>query len=131
MRYNPTFLGTFVKHLPVMLESSPALVATVACCLDACRKNALPRHLGTQRSLSAHLYGRALSEINTALDDPEQNCLDSTFYAVVLLQRIETVLVNRRIELVPCWCVQWCLAAPVLAMRYTDEMGSGPSTPGV
>lgn len=101
---NPASLGAFIVHVPAMLESSPALTASVACCLEACQQREL--HPGMRKDLNIQLYGRALRSIQGALEDRAQRTSDATFLAVVLMQRIETALVTRGIVArIPCWSV--------------------------
>lgn len=112
--HNPAFLGSFVKNVPSMLDHSPALTATVACALNACtKKQLLPR---STRKLDPALYGKALTAIHDALESPAQRTCISTFLAVVLLGRLETVLATRQLARIPCWSVH---AAGISALlRY-------------
>lgn len=113
--YNPSFLGSFVKVVPSMLPSSPALTATVACALDACtKKQLLPRH---NRKLDPTLYGKALAAIHKALEDPAQRSCISTFLSVVLLGRLETVLATRQLARIPCWSVHAAGISELLRYR--------------
>lgn len=112
-----SFLGTccFINDVPAMLDSSKALTATVACCLDACRKDqVLPP---SQRTLDPKLYGRALKAINEALAHEEaRNCV-GTFLAVVLIGRLESLLAPRQLARIPCWSVHAAGISELLKYR--------------
>ncbi|KAK4624047.1 hypothetical protein CLAFUW4_05436 [Fulvia fulva] len=100
---NPALLGAFVRYVPPILDSSPSLTATVACCLEACKQKEL--HPTQRKVLDIGLYGHALKSIHIALQDRGQRDSDATFLAVVLMQRLETALVTKGIARIPCWSV--------------------------
>lgn len=103
-KHNPLYLGKWTPSIPSMLENSPALTATMSVCLDACAKKDLNR--GQRRSVDAHLYGKALSEVQKAVQrSSDQSSFTSTLLAVMLLQKLETVLSTRRLAVIPCWSV--------------------------
>ncbi|KAF2160917.1 hypothetical protein M409DRAFT_59446 [Zasmidium cellare ATCC 36951] len=92
---------SYIEEVPRMLDSSPALTATIACCLDACQQTySVPRR---KRALDASLYGQALATINDALEHSSASL--STFLAVSLIARLESLLCPRQLARIPCWSI--------------------------
>ncbi|KAK4500844.1 hypothetical protein PRZ48_009036 [Zasmidium cellare] len=110
---------SYIEDVPRLLDSSPALTATIACCLDACQRTRLfPR---CSRTLDARLYGRALTTINEALERcPSQT---STFLAVVLLARMESLLCSRQLAQLPSWSVHASGICDLLRSRGAFDPG--------
>lgn len=90
--------GRVLANAPKMLDTSPCLVAAVACCLSATERRARPSYNGEK--MDPVKYGIAISHLRDALGVPEQARSTSTLMAAAILQRIEVWQVSY--ESLPC-----------------------------
>ena len=80
-------LSKHVQVVPAMMEDSPALMACVACCVDAQKRSVTPSSDGQKMDLE--LYQTALSSLRDALDASGGMNSTANLLATVMMHRLE------------------------------------------
>ncbi|KAI1101865.1 hypothetical protein F4804DRAFT_314715 [Jackrogersella minutella] len=79
-----------LRHVPAMLDSSPALTGAVSCLSDARkRQSTFPR---PERKLDLKLYGSALRHLRYALQDSNELKRIETLLATLVMWRVEATI---------------------------------------
>ena len=108
-------LSSFMRLVPAMIQSSQALLAAVACCLDA------RRHILTMppSSLKADpkKYTAAIHALQVAINDPGEAQQIPTLVATFIIHRVE-------VSVPPlAWPISFCLRGCLDCTCYQTQAG--------